>query len=85
MGSKPPGYTLSRKDNDGNYTPGNCCWASKIEQENNKRTNTKVIFNGETHTIAEWARIIGLKKNTLVGRISIHRWPIEKALQSKLY
>jgi len=39
MGERPKRYTLERKDNEGNYTPGNCCWATQKQQARNKRTN----------------------------------------------
>ena len=51
--------TLDRIDNNGNYEPSNCRWVSNIEQQNNKRNNIFVDMNGETHTIAEWSRILG--------------------------
>jgi hypothetical protein len=41
MGRKLPGLTLERLDNDGNYTPDNCCWATAKSQNRNKRPRTK--------------------------------------------
>lgn len=68
MGKRPHGYTLDRVDNDKGYGPGNCRWASMSEQQNNKRTNINLEWEGLTKTISEWSRYLGIHKSTIHGR-----------------
>lgn len=65
------GYSLNRIDNDGPYAPGNLEWATAVEQANNRQSSHLVTWRGETHSIAEWARI--LKKPYMMLYKRIHR------------
>lgn len=60
--------SLDRIDNSKGYSPDNCRWATRIMQNQNKSNNVNLTFNGETHCIAEWSRILNVKKGTLWSR-----------------
>lgn len=79
MGERPEGQTLERINNDGDYEPGNCKWASPLEQSQNTSFNRQLTFNGLTLCLSEWARRAGIKRNTIEGRLD-RGWSIEQAL-----
>lgn len=70
--------TIDRIDYTGNYEPSNCRWISIKEQAANKSSVRLISFNGETHTIPEWSRIMGINYKCLYSRISTG-WSIEDA------
>lgn len=62
------GLHLDRIDVNGNYCPENCRWVTGTENNNNKRVNWKVSFDGRTHTPTEWGSELGIKANTIQSR-----------------
>ena len=60
MGDRPKGHTIERKDNNGNYEPNNCVWATRLEQAQNTSQTQLVTIGSDTHSISEWCRIKGI-------------------------
>ncbi len=75
-----PQHSLDRyPDNDGPYAPGNCRWATEIEQHRNKRTTRWLTARGQTLSVPEWADRVGLPYYILLYRLAAN-WPVERAL-----
>jgi hypothetical protein len=70
MGERPSAdLSLERRDNDADYSPENCFWATRIEQGQNKRNNVRVSFNGESLTVAEASRRAGINADSVYNRV----------------
>lgn len=78
MGEPPEGMTIERIDNDKGYEPGNCRWATRREQQNNRSVNRIIEFDGRRATVAQWARELGIHRNTLDQRLDA-RWDLDRA------
>lgn len=69
MGEAKPGMTIDRIDNNGNYEPLNCKWSTIGEQNKNKRNTRKISANGQTKTINEWCKELGVNRSFICNRL----------------
>jgi len=79
------GLQLDRIDNNKDYCPNNCKFSTPLENSNNKRTCVYISdSNGETHTINEWSRILGINKNTFWRYIRVKKYSIDYIVKNML-
>jgi hypothetical protein len=78
MGEKPEGKMIERKNNNGNYEPSNCCWATSFEQNRNKRNNRNYTVKGVTACFDVICHLLSISRSTVNYRLRTG-WPIEKA------
>lgn len=84
MGERPEGLSLERINNNAGYSPENCRWATHVEQCSNRRSNVNLTWQGETHTLKQWAAIISLPYKTLWVRKKAG-WSVERMLTEGLH
>jgi hypothetical protein len=77
--SHEPGLQLDRIDNDGPYSPSNCRWVTKSENNRNTRANRIIEYAGQSRSMADWMEVLGLSRNSIRGRLD-RGWTVERAL-----
>lgn len=69
MGEIPHKMTIERINNNGNYEPSNCKWATRLEQSRNTRRAVHLTYNNQTKCLSQWARDIGISLQGFRNRI----------------
>lgn len=76
--------TLDRRDNSKSYTPSNCRFTTRVQQNRNQRSNVLLTYNGKTLCISEWSELMGINRLTITSRLK-RNWNIEETLTKKPY
>lgn len=73
--------TIERKDNCGNYSPDNCCWANASQQARNRASNRALTAFGEAKLMCEWAEDPRCKVSLQTFKRRIRKgWETERAI-----
>lgn len=82
MGLKPTlKHTIERRDNNKGYFKDNCYWATRKEQQNNRRANVILLYKGMNKNLTEWCKILNLSYKMIEARIR-RNWTVEKAFET---
>lgn len=75
-----PGLSLDRINNNKNYCKENCRWATRSEQQQNRRDTRFYEYKGIKDVLGNWAKYMKIRYSTLEMRIYAYKWSFEKAI-----
>jgi len=81
MGEPPAGMSIDRLDGSRGYEPGNCRWATRQQQNENRKSVRWIEFDGKRMNVAQWAKHLGINNSTLLEALAKH--PLEIALRDR--
>ena len=73
--------TIDRINVNGNYEPDNCRWATRVEQNQNKRNTRYISYKDIKHTSREWEIITGINRIKIYNHSVYHNWTIDKLIK----
>jgi hypothetical protein len=84
MGDAPAGLSIERINNHDAYHPGNVKWGTKEEQVRNHRRNRRIVINGRSEVVTDWAKENGIDPRTVFYRLN-SGWDEVKAVTTPVW